>query len=715
MSPEMTTAAADVISLACGLIFVVTGSHMIQKAFHQEYDAAESFLAAAVFGVSWIVITGQLLGALGLLTFYNRALADMAYLAFSLAAYRRYFPIRQRTERRLGRLKATAVKTILIMSMVVAALLWLWALVSPPPPWDAFVYHLYFPAAWIEKGAVFPVTVPFGDQAGTYFPSNVELVYTWVLQYLGQDFATNVVQFFFLTMAAVAAYRLSRVCGATRTIGLCAVMSVFFMPSILHQAAAAEVDVAFTAFFITSLYFILRWRQDTDRPVNFVLSCLSAGLFLGTKSIAIPFAVLMLLPVFAYAIYVRRRMSWLWAALLLAPATGAFWYVRNLLLTGNPIFPLTVKLGGFELLAGSYTRETMLNSLFHTDSIVEWLGLMRGEWGFVFLVLMPLVSVAALFGRGAAAMHRIVIGVFPFLIMAICFFLVPYNREVRFTYTAFVLGAVALGVVMSRMRRPGPETAAWLLAALYVANIFATGGGVDAAYHVQVARQVVNVLSAPAQVYDLMRPGLLVAGAGASLFAATLIFAILRQRWDKWSRPVILSALVICVMSMFPIAAGYPKYQYDYYIATPAGQSWKWLHENVEAPVNIAFTGTDISYGLFGPRLKNEVYHAPVNAHGFRRFHECNEYLKETGRYTMPETDRIDFCRRDPDIDTWIDALRNRDTDILYVSVLHQNDRPHLAHDPQFFPIERAWADSRPRNFRLIFANTQVRIYRVVL
>ncbi len=715
MSPDLTSAAVETIMISCGLTFLVAGSHMIQKAFHQEYDAAESFLAATVLGISWIVITGQLLGALGMITIYNRILTDAAYLAFSLAVYRRYYPIRLRPEQSLGRLKSPAVKLILILAMTVGAALWLWAFVSPPPPWDAFVYHLYFPASWIDRGAIFPVTVPFGDQAGTYFPSNVELIYLWVLQYLGQDFGTNIVQFFFLTVAATAAYRLARICGASRAITLCAVLSIFFMPSIAHQAAASEVDVAFTAFFITSLYFILRWYEDPERKVNFVLSCLCAGLFVGTKSIAIPFALFLLLPVFAFVLYKRKPAPWLLAALLFVPLTGAFWYARNLLLTGNPIFPLAVNLGDIEILRGAYTRETMLNSLFHTDSLAQWFKLMGHEWGYPFLFFMPLMSTVVIIKKNMRAIHRIVLGVFPFAIMAICFFLVPYNREVRFTYTAFVLGAAAMGVALTDMKRPRPEIFAWALAALYVLNPMLTGDGLAGAYHLQVVRQIRNIITAPVETYALMRSGALVAGAGAFILAATLIILIIRQRWSRWSKPAVILSLIICTISIFPISANYPDYQYDYYASTPMGQAWKWLHSNIREPANIAFTGTDIAYGLVGPRLRNDVYYVPVNKHGFSEFHECNEYLKQTGRYTAPTTDRIDFCRRDPDPVQWIEGLRRRDTDMLFISVLHQNDRPHLAHDTAFFPIERAWADANPRNFKLLFASSYVRIYEVVL
>ena len=143
------------------------------------------------------------------------------------------------------------------------------------------------------------------------------------------------------------------------------------------------------------------------------------------------------------------------------------------------------------------------------------------------------------------------------------------------------------------------------------------------------------------------------------------------------------------------------------------------LHEEFPEPVRVAYTGTDLSFGLYGPHLKNAVYHAPINIHGMNKFHECNEYLKRTGRYSMPETDRIDFCRRDPHYPAWMAALAGADTDVLYVSVLHKNDAPHLMHDRQGFPIERYWAETHPESFEPLDYNrthpgSPVRMYRVL-
>jgi hypothetical protein len=93
-------------------------------------------------------------------------------------------------------------------------------------------------------------------------------------------------------------------------------------------------------------------------------------------------------------------------------------------------------------------------------------------------------------------------------------------------------------------------------------------------------------------------------------------------------------------------------------------------------------------------------------------FHDCVKDLKRRGGYKEPMTDRIDFCRRNPDENAWIANLAARKTDFVLISVLHQNDLPHIAHDGNGFPVELSWAISHKDKFKAVYANPQVRIFK---
>ncbi|MFC1474620.1 hypothetical protein ACFLQK_01125 [bacterium] len=711
MIQETATFNISGICLVIGVLMVIPGALLLQKALHRELDAGEVFMSSVIIGFAWITVSSIFLGITGLTGLLYRMLADALFLAVAFMAYAKYFPLKKQIERNPGPMKSFPVMMVLGIGIVICSMLWIWGWVSPPPAWDAFVYHLEFPASWLRRGRIFLITVPFGDQAGTYFPSNMELIYLWLLTYTGQDFATNVTQWFFMIVCVAAVYRMSRLTGASQAVSLCASFSIFFMPSIVHQAVSSEVDVAFSAMFVASIYFLLRWRENPTIKFNLVLSMMAIGLFMGTKTIALPWTCLLYLPLLLVIAIKRGLRLWMFAGAAATILTGGFWYVRNFAVTGNPVFPLSLPIFGVELFNGAYTRETMINSVFHTDSFREWLNLLAGEWGIPLLIL-TLFSVLTVFVRYKRdRIHTICFGVLPLVILAICFWMVPYNREVRFTYTAFLLGAVSIGIIISRAGT-GISRVLIMVPIIYVLNLIPFNHG-HAEFYQHLATHMKNLLFPPHFIHEQMRTGAMIIGAAVLLTAFTVFFSLIRQDWISFSGRFIGISAILVFVGVVSISKNYPHYQYAYYARTPMGMSWNFLHQKPES-LRVAYTGTDLSYGLVGPFLKNTVYHVPVNRHGFQYFHECNSHLKSTGEYAIPKTDRIDFCRRDPEFSMWFNKLVEMKTEILYVSVLHQNDRPHLPHDSENFPIERYWADSHPDLFKHIYLNRHVRIYEII-
>lgn len=711
LGPESTQSLVETLCLIMGFISVATGSYLIQKAWYREVDTAEAIMATIVFAFGWVVVSGQLLGAFGISSLTTRLLADALYVSIALLSYTKYFPEKKGVSKTRASVGSPTLVLLLISGMIVAIAVWVWAWVSPPPPWDAFVYHLSFPASWVKSGSIFPVTVPFGDQAGTYFPSNVEMIFFWLLTYSRQDFTTNCVQCFFLLQCVLAVFRLCRISGADRSPSLCAAFAVFFMPSMLHQAAASEVDVAFSAMFISCLYFLIRWIKAPDTRMNMIMAFISAGLFLGSKTIAIPWTVVILIPVLLYAIYKHGFKLWMFIGIACSILTGGFWYIRNLLLTGNPLFPLTLKIGSFTLLNGAYERSSVLHSAFHTDSFAEWAALMANCWGIPIIITLAAMSIFAMFSS-VSIRKKIFFPAVSLTILFLSFFVIPYNREVRFTYTAFLVALIPLSLFINIWRKKNRMYMYLIFLAIYICNVMLIING-NTMFHRQLIFHLYNIVTAAHPVYKAMIPGAITMAAAAITLGGVIFFYVVTQKWNNKMSAVVLVGLALIFVSTFVESKRYEKYRYQYYSFFLMGRSWDALHQLVPESARVSYTGTDLSYGLFGPMLKNTVYYTSINKHGFKYFHQCNKYVKNSGTYVLPKTDRIDFCRREPSYDMWRDKLVSLETDILYVTILHQNDRPHIWHDEELFPIERSWADDHKDMFNLIYRNPQVRIYQV--
>ena len=94
-----------------------------------------------------------------------------------------------------------------------------------------------------------------------------------------------------------------------------------------------------------------------------MLGGLAAGIAMGTKPVGVVFVVPLLL-IFIGAIGVQARsvgrtLAAVLPALGCTLLTSGFWYGRNVLLTGNPLYPLHLELFGRTILRGWYGRDAM--------------------------------------------------------------------------------------------------------------------------------------------------------------------------------------------------------------------------------------------------------------------------------------------------------------------------------------------------------------------
>src|SRR5262249_22178628 len=140
----------------------------------------------------------------------------------------------------------------------------------------------------------------------------------------------------FWLVAGITMYALGRRFGAPSDHA--AYPAAFFMLSrpIVEQAIGADVDLIGAAMFLMSLYLGLV-AVDRDSRGDWVLWGVSAGLFAGTKYVALVYT-----PVLALLVLARGwRPRTLWAI----PGLAAFalpWYLRNWIVAGSPIYPASL-------------------------------------------------------------------------------------------------------------------------------------------------------------------------------------------------------------------------------------------------------------------------------------------------------------------------------------------------------------------------------------
>ena len=217
--------------------------------------------------------------------------------------------------------------------------------------WDDYTYHMVYPALWLRQHAI---AAPIPAQAFTmqaWYPLSASVVATWFMAPL-QGSRGAALAWVSLTgplyggiIAGGAAALLARM-GCRP--GAWAVPIVLFATSPRIDVMASsfsDADLALAAALFGSLVFAVPRATDEDaRDVlaDAAYAGLLSGIAVGVKVSAAPLAVIIL------SLVARRGWTsgrWRRAAtvtLIVVAAwavTSAYWYVRNVVHTGNPVYP----------------------------------------------------------------------------------------------------------------------------------------------------------------------------------------------------------------------------------------------------------------------------------------------------------------------------------------------------------------------------------------
>ncbi len=228
---------------------------------------------------------------------------------------------------------------------------------------DGPIYHLYFAARWWKAGRLVLVAAPFGENAATYFSANGDLWLTWLLASWGGDRLARIGQAPFLALAGLAAYGCARSLGSGRSAGVIATCWFVSSTPLFIYSFEPNVDTIFVAGYMLATYFFLQGVRDEGDTATICLGALAAGGALGTKAVGLvfvpPLLLLALVEVLRRSAPARIKTIRALSIVVLPLVTGGYWYGRNLLLTGNPVYPLEVRLLGHTIWPGWYGAEAM--------------------------------------------------------------------------------------------------------------------------------------------------------------------------------------------------------------------------------------------------------------------------------------------------------------------------------------------------------------------
>jgi hypothetical protein len=199
---------------------------------------------------------------------------------------------------------------------------------------DTLSYHLPKVAEWVRAGAI---TTQLGSDPRAWFPSGFELLETWWTVFLHHDVLIEMAGVEFLLLAGAALHALAGGLGWSERCARLAGLLFMLGPGLYFQATSCLNDGAVVALLVAALALVV-----AGVPGSLVL----VPVFLGvgvkpTYLLALPgiAVVAALFPTREGALPAPSPGT---ARALCAAALGAgsFWYFRNWIVTGNPIFPM---------------------------------------------------------------------------------------------------------------------------------------------------------------------------------------------------------------------------------------------------------------------------------------------------------------------------------------------------------------------------------------
>jgi hypothetical protein len=519
---------------------------------------------------------------------------------------------------------------------------------------DSLWYHLPFSVDMVQSHSTTGMDHVETVFTNWFYPQNSELLHAVGILLTGRDTLSLFINFGWLGVAFLAAWCIGRPYGRGHLTVVAAAILLECHTLVVREPGAAKNDLMAAALLLAAVAILVEaWnaRPTPQPPAEFALppagrdktrtqrgvlgvgwplaaAGLAVGLAAGARVTVLAMAAALSLAVLVLAPAGRRRAA---AAWWFVPALlgGGFWYLRNLVLAGNPI-PEIESLGPISLPHPErlqtarpdfsivhYATDTGVWRHFFVPGLHEAFG---GLWPLVVFGTVAAALVAVVRGRDPVV--RWVGGVALFGLLAYLFTPLSaagaegaptgFGINIRYAIPALLAAIVLLPLprALDDRRRQW-----WLLGALVLVLLLSDRP--DAA------------LRDPARLFAL----------GLVILAVLVPAALWLERERGVAKPAILAGSALLVL--VAVAVGYPlqrHYLEERFRNQVVSESIPGMHldstyrwaQGIEG-ARIGLAGTTVGfagYGLYGTDLSNEVRYLGVDGpHGaFNAIQTCGAF-----------------------------------------------------------------------------------------
>jgi len=426
--------------LAAVVLSVGFTAYRLRSRLLPSWQGAPARLVEAIAAVALVIWASEALGVLGLL--YPGALVAVTVLVALLTwflsvggAVRGGHPRGATAPQRGGGARTATgpadpespaarpangdVWSLLVMWAVIAIVVFHWAVTTKHAldrgifNFDSLWYHMPFAASIAQDHSVTAIVHPETVFTNWFYPQNSELLHAPGILLIGRDTLSLFLNFGWLAVAFLAAWCVGRPYGRGPLTVVAASILLECHTLVVRDPGSAKNDLAAAALILVAIAILVqawnaresanehamrvgpRSRGSVQPGWALAAAGVAVGLAAGTRVTVLPMVAALSLAVLVLAPAGRR-----WAAagwwFLPAFAGGGYWYLRNLVVAGNPI-PEIHRLGPITLPHPERLQEGRPDfSIAHyaTDTGV-WRHYFAPGLHEAFGVLWPLVLVGA--------------------------------------------------------------------------------------------------------------------------------------------------------------------------------------------------------------------------------------------------------------------------------------------------------------------------------
>jgi hypothetical protein len=492
---------------------------------------------------------------------------------------------------------------------------------------DSLWYHMPYATDMVQSHSVTGLHYTETVFTNWFYPQNSELLHATGILLTHRDTLSLFLNFAFLALSFLAAWCIGRPYGRGHLTVVAAAIVLECHTLVVREPGAAKDDLVAAALLLAAVAILVnawsRHRQEgmplpggggfpaATGPAGpgaavwpVAAAGLATGLAVGTKSTAVAMAAALTLAVIVMAPTGRRwaAFGWWFIPALLG---GGYWYLRNLVVAGNPL-PQATSIGPISLPHPERLQEGRPNfNIVHyaTDTGI-WRHYFEPGLHQAFGSLWPLVILAAVLGgllallrgqdkiirwAGAVTLFGLVAYIFtPLSAAGVDGAPVGFAINIRYVIPPLLLGVALLPLAIRRL----DGWRQWALLGALLLVLVVTDRS-DAA------------LRDPARTFGI--PLALI----AVLIPAGLLFARARGA----TRGIVVGgfvAFVLLVLTIgYPLQRHYLEDRFDASSEVPGLQldsAYQWARGKSHTRIGLAGTTAGfLSYGFYGTDLSNHV------------------------------------------------------------------------------------------------------------